>query len=177
MKRGPVLLVCASLAVAGCGGDTHQDMRAWMADQGKNVKGKIEPLPQVQPYEPFAYNAFDLPDPFKPRKIEPNRGDNRLAPDMTRRKEPLEAFPLESLTMVGTMQRGSNVFALVRTPAKDVFQKRTGNHLGQDYGVVTAITDNEIRLKELVQDSAGDWTERTSTLQLIAAADAKQGGR
>ena len=177
MKRGPVLLVCASLAVAGCGGDTHQDLRAWMADQGKNVKGKIEPLPQVQPYEPFAYNAFDLPDPFKPRKIEPNRGDTRLAPDMTRRKEPLEAFPLESLTMVGTMQRGSNVFALVRTPEKDVFQVRTGNHLGQDYGVVTAITDNEIRLKELVQDSAGDWTERTSTLQLIAAADAKQGGK
>ena len=177
MKCWPALLVCASLVMAGCGGETHQDLRAWMADQGKDVKGKIDPLPQVQPYEPFAYNAFDLPDPFKPRKIEPNRGNNRLAPDMTRRKEPLEAFPLESLTMVGTMQQGKTVFALVRTPEKDVFQVRQGNYLGQDYGVVTAITDNEIRLKELVQDSAGDWTERTSTLQLIAADAKSQGGK
>jgi type IV pilus assembly protein PilP len=167
MKCWPALLVCASFVVAGCGGDSHQDLRAWMADQGKNVKGKIEPLPQVQPYEPFTYNAFDLPDPFKPRKIEPNRGNNQLAPDMTRRKEPLEAFPLESLTMVGTMQQGKTMFAIVRTPERDIFQVRPGNYLGQDYGVVTAITDNEIRLKELVQDSAGDWTERTSALQLI----------
>src|SRR5438876_10785239 len=133
MKYWPALLVCASLAMAGCGGETHQDLRAWMADQGKDVKGKIEPLPQVQPYEPFAYNAFDLPDPFKPRKIEPNRGNNRLAPDMTRRKEPLEAFPLESLTMVGTMQQGKAVFDLVRTPEQDVFQVRQGNYLGQDH--------------------------------------------
>lgn len=169
MKCWPALLICASVAVAGCGGDSHQDLRAWMADQGKNVKGKIDPLPQVQPYEPFAYNAFDLPDPFKPRKIEPSRGNNRLAPDMTRRKEPLEAFPLESLNMVGTMQQGKTMFALVRTPERDVFQVRPGNYLGQDYGVVTAIADNEIRLKELVQDSAGDWTERTSTLQLMQA--------
>src|SRR5436305_10141226 len=106
MRWWPVLVVGASLVVAGCGGDTHQDLRAWMAEQGKNVKGKIEPLPQVQPYEPFAYNAFDLPDPFKPRKIEqPNRASNGLAPDLGRRKEPLEAFPLESLNMVGTMQQ------------------------------------------------------------------------
>jgi type IV pilus assembly protein PilP len=174
MRLWPLLLLGGTLAVSGCGGDSHQDLKNWMAEQGKNVKGKIDPLPQVQPYEPFAYNAFNLPDPFKPRKIEPSRGDSRLAPDMTRRKEPLEAFPLESLAMVGTMQQGNQMFALVRTPEKDVFQVRPGNHLGQDYGVVTAITDSEIRLKELVQDSAGDWTERNSALQLLQA-DAKGG--
>src|SRR5437773_4587608 len=131
MRRGARLVVLASALVAGCGGESHQDLRAWMAEQGKNAKGRLDPLPQIRPYEPFAYNAFDLPDPFKPRKIEPNRGNNRLAPDMTRRKEPLEAFPLESLTMVGTMQQGKTVFALVRTPEKDVFQVRHGNYLGQ----------------------------------------------
>jgi type IV pilus assembly protein PilP len=140
-----------------------------MADQGAGAKGKLEPLPQIKPYEPFAYNAFDLPDPFKPRKIEPGRGSSKLAPDMNRRKEPLEAFPLEALNMVGSMQQGKTTFALVRTPERDVFQVRVGNYMGQDYGVVTAITDSEIRLKELVQDSAGDWTERSSTLQLIPA--------
>ena len=88
---------------------------------------------------------------------------------MNRRREPLEAFPLESLNMVGSMQQGKTTFALVRTPEREVFQVRVGNYMGQDYGVVTAITDGEIRLKELVQDSAGDWTERSSTLQLIPA--------
>lgn len=169
MKRGLVLAICGSLALAACGGESHQDLRAWMAEQGQGVKGKLEPLPQVKPYEPFTYNAFDLPDPFKPRKIELGRGNGKMAPDVGRRKEPLEAFPLESLNMVGSMQQGKVTYALVRTPEKDVYQVRLGNYMGQDYGVVTAISDGEIRLKELVQDSAGDWTERSSTLQLIQA--------
>jgi type IV pilus assembly protein PilP len=170
MKRRLVLAVCGCIALAACGGESHQDLRAWMATQGEGVKGKLEPLPQMKPYEPFTYNAFDLPDPFKPRKIEPGRsGSSKLAPDLARRKEPLEAFPLESLNMVGSMQQGKATYGLVRTPERDVFQVRVGNYMGQDYGVVTAITDAEIRLKELVQDSAGDWTERSSTLQLIQA--------
>jgi type IV pilus assembly protein PilP len=172
MKRGLVVAVCAGIGLAACGGETHQDLRAWMADQGKGVKVKLEPLPQMKPYEPFTYNAFDLPDPFKPRKVEPGRGNSKLAPDMTRRKEPLEAYPLEALNMVGSLQQGKAMYALVRTPDKEVYQVRIGNYMGQDYGVVTSITDGEIHLKELVQDSAGDWTERSSTLQLIQA-DAK----
>jgi len=168
MKRWRALGMAAVLLLAGCGGESHQDLRAWMAEQGKGVKGKLEPLPQMKPYEPFTYNAFDLSDPFKPRKIEPNRGSSKLAPDTSRRKEPLEAFPLESLTMVGSMQQGKSTFALVRTTERDVYQVRVGNYLGQDYGVVTAVTDSEIRLRELVQDSAGDWTERNSTLLIQA---------
>jgi type IV pilus assembly protein PilP len=169
MKRWLPLAFVALVLLAGCGGESHQDLRAWMAEQGKGVKGKVDPLPQMKPYEPFAYNAFDLPDPFKPRKVEPSRSGSKLAPDLTRRKEPLEAFPLESLNMVGSLEQRKTMYALVRTPEKDVYQVRVGNYLGQDYGVITAITDSEIRLKELVQDSAGDWTERTSALQLIPA--------
>ena len=175
MKLGLVLLIGGCALLAGCGGESHQDLRAWMAAQGQSAKGKLEPLPQMKPYEPFTYNAFDLPDPFKPRKIEPGRGgSSKLAPDLTRRKEPLESFPLESLNMVGTMQQGKATYGLVRTPEREVFQVRVGNYMGQDYGVVTAITDGEIRLKELVQDSAGDWTERSSTLQLIQAGSTTQ---
>jgi type IV pilus assembly protein PilP len=172
MKRGLAVALCGCLALAACGGDSHQDLRAWMAAQGQGVKGKLDPLPQVKPYEPFTYNAFDLPDPFKPRKIEPGRGSSKLAPDLTRRKEPLEAFPLESLSMVGSLQQRKATYGLVRTPEREVYQVRVGNYMGQDYGIVTAISDDEIRLKELVQDSAGDWTERSSTLQLLQA-DAK----
>ena len=99
MKRWVTIAVSAVVALAGCGGESHQDLRAWMQEQGKGVKGKLDPLPQVKPYEPFAYNAFDLPDPFKPRTIEPAKGGSKLAPDTARRKEPLEAYPLESLNM------------------------------------------------------------------------------
>ncbi len=173
MIRRLVIYGGIGLLVAGCGGESHQDLRAWMQEQGKGVKGKLDPLPQVKPYEPFAYNAFDLPDPFKPRKIEPVKGGSKMAPDLTRRKEPLEAFPLESLQMVGTLQRGKNTFALVRTTDKDIYQIKIGNYMGQNFGVVVEITDGEIRLKELVQDGAGDWTERSSTIQL-AEADQRQ---
>jgi type IV pilus assembly protein PilP len=176
MRRGLAsAVVCVLvLALAGCGGESHGDLRAWMAEQGKGVKGKLDPLPQMRPYEPFAYNAFDLPDPFKPRKIEPAKGGSKLAPDLTRRREPLESFPLESLNMVGTLAKDKTVYALVRTPQRDLYQVRAGNYLGQNYGVVTGVTENEVRLKELVQDGAGDWTERSSTLQLLQADNKAQ---
>jgi type IV pilus assembly protein PilP len=179
--RRELILVCAAALVAACGGESHQDLRAWMAEQGKNAKGRLEQPPQIKPYEPFAYNAFDLPDPFKPRKIEPAKSTSKLAPDLARRKEPLEAYPLEALNMVGTLQRERTMFALVRTPEKDLYQVRAGNYLGQNFGVVTAVTDNEIKLKELVQDGAGDWTERSSALQLqqgeTTAQAPRQGSR
>jgi type IV pilus assembly protein PilP len=166
MTTRTLLVMVAALAVAGCGGESHQDLRAWMAEQGKGGRGRLDPVPQMRPFEPFAYNAFDLPDPFKPRKIEPAKGQSKLQPDLARRKEPLESFPLESLAMVGTLAKEKSVFGLVRTPEKDVYQVRLGNHMGQDFGVIVAIGDSEIKVKELVQDGGGDWTERTSTLQL-----------
>ena len=167
MKRWMALTLGASVLLAGCGGESHQDLRAWMVDQGKGARGRVDPLPQIKPYEPFAYNAFDLPDPFKPRKIEPTKGGSKLAPDLTRRREPLEAYPLESLEMVGTLAKGKLTYALVRTPDRDVYQVSAGNYLGQNFGVILGVTESEIRMKELVQDGSGDWTERTGTLQLI----------
>ena len=166
MMRAAAICVCACLALAACGGSGHPDLDAWMKEQGKTAKGKLDPLPQIKPYDPFTYNAFDLPDPFKPRKIEPTKGGGRLAPDFTRRKEPLESFPLESLLMVGTLAKNKTTYALVATPERDVFQVRAGNYLGQNYGVITEIGDSELKLKELLQDGAGDWTERSSSLQL-----------
>ena len=91
---------------------------------------------------------------------------SKLSPDLVRRKEPLESYPLESLVMVGTLEKDKTVYALVRTPDKDVYQVRAGNYLGQNFGVVIGIGDADLKLKELVQDGSGDWTERSSTLQL-----------
>jgi type IV pilus assembly protein PilP len=174
MTRAAAICLCASLALGACGDAGHPDLDAWMKDQGKSVKGKLEPLPQIKPYDPFTYNAFDLPDPFKPRKIEPTKGGSKLAPDFTRRKEPLEGFPLESLNMVGTLSKNKTTYALVRTPERDVFQVRAGNYMGQNYGVIIEIGDSDLKLKELLQDGAGDWTERSSSLQLQQPADQKR---
>jgi type IV pilus assembly protein PilP len=171
MKRAAFFALASVTLLAGCGPRNHQDLVDWMAAQGKGMRGHLDPVPQIKPYEPFAYNDFDLPDPFKPRKIEPAKSDNanKLAPDLNRRKEPLEAYPLESLSMVGTLQKGQALYALVKTPERDLYQVRQGMHMGQDYGVIVAISDADVKLKELVQDGAGDWSERSSTLNLLQA--------
>ena len=171
MNRVAWISLMTVLLVAGCGGQSHQDLRNWMAEQGKGVRGKLDPLPQIKPYEPFAYADFDLPDPFKPRKIEPVKGEStsKLAPDLNRRREPLEAYPLEGLSMVGTLEKGKALYALVKTPERDIYQVRQGNHMGQNFGVIVGISDTEIKLKELMQDGAGDWSERSSTLNLLQA--------
>jgi len=176
MNRVALISMMTVALLAGCGGQSHQDLRNWMAEQGKGVRGKLDPLPQIKPYEPFAYADFDLPDPFKPRKIEPVKGTeatSKLAPDLNRRKEPLEAYPLEGLSMVGTLEKGKTRYALVKTPERDIYQVRQGNHMGQNFGVVVGISDTDIKLKELMQDGAGDWSERSSTLNLLQA-DQKQ---
>jgi type IV pilus assembly protein PilP len=164
--RAAILSVLMSALFAGCGGEPNQGLRQWMDDQAKTMKGKVDTLPVVKPYVPFAYNAFDLPDPFKPRKIEPTRGSSKLAPDLNRRKEPLESYPIESVRMVGTLERGKTMYALVRATDRTVYQVRAGNYMGQNFGVITSITEGDIRLRELVQDSSGDWAERQSRLLL-----------
>ncbi|HJU22036.1 MAG TPA: pilus assembly protein PilP [Casimicrobiaceae bacterium] len=176
MKRAAFIAVASSALLAACGSSNHQDLIDWMAAQGKGMRGHLDPIPQIKPYEPFVYNDFDLPDPFKPRKIEPMKSDNanKLAPDLNRRKEPLEAYPLESLSMVGTLEKGRTRYGLIKTPEKDIYQVRQGMHMGQNFGVITDITDNEIKLKELMQDGSGDWSERSSTLNLLAGDQKEQ---
>jgi len=125
----------------------------------------------LKAFEPFSYEGFDLPDPFKPRKLTEKRDGpaNGLAPDLNRRKEPLEAFPLEQLKMVGTLSQGNDTYALVRAD-KTLYRVKKGNYMGQNFGLITDVTENEIKLKEIVQDSAGDWAERQSVLPLLEEA-------
>jgi len=162
------LVACVLLPslLVGCG-EGFSDLRQFVKDSEKSVTRKIDPLPQVKPFAPFAYEGFDLPDPFKPRKLaisKENAGGN--SPDLNRRKEPLEAFPLEQLKMVGTLEQLGTIFALVRAE-KTLYRVKKGNYLGQNFGLIVDITDSEIKLKEIVQDTAGDWAERESVLPLL----------
>jgi type IV pilus assembly protein PilP len=169
MMRWIILAVIAALMLGGCGGDgSLSDLRQFVKNADKLPHGKIPPLPEVKPYQPFQYTAFNIPDPFKPRKVEtPKTAGSKLKPDLNRRREPLEAYSLESLKMVGTLERDKKMYALVLAPDHNLFYVAVGNYIGQNFGHITQITDGEIKLKELVQDGSGDWTARTSALQLI----------
>ena len=168
MKR---LLVPIALAVLGGCSSELNELKNFVRDSEKGLPRRVEPLPAVKPFEPFAYEGFDLPDPFKPRKLTPHKegGAGGIAPDLNRRKEPLEAFPLEQLKMVGTLQQGNDMYALVRAE-KTLYRVKKGNYMGQNFGLITDVTESEIKLKEIVQDSAGDWAERQSVLPLLEEA-------
>lgn len=163
MKRLASLVIV--LGLTGCGGSGMNDLKTFVAESGKDMQGKIEPLPEVKAYEPFSYEAFDLPDPFKPRKLATGGGGG-TQPDLSRPKEPLEAFSLETLKMVGRLSKKGKVQAVIRTPDNTVYRVMKGNYVGQNFGLVTQIGDTEVTLREIIQDSAGDWSERISTLVL-----------
>ena len=164
MKR---LLVPIALAVLASCSSEIDELKSFVRDSEKGLPRRIDPLPPVKPFEPFAYEGFDLPDPFKPRKLTaPKEGGGGLAPDLNRRKEPLEAFPLEQLKMVGTLSQGKDTYAIVRAD-KTLYRVKKGNYMGQNFGLITDVTESEIKLKEIVQDSAGDWAERQSVLPLL----------
>jgi type IV pilus assembly protein PilP len=162
-----IVLSCAA-ALSGCTGEEHSDLRQFVKESDKLPGGRIQPLPEVKPYEPFAYNAYDLTDPFKPRKIEPPKSTSKggLQPDFNRAREALEAFPLENLKMVGTLQQKDQVFALVKAPDSALYRVKSGNYLGQNFGRIVGISETDIKLKEIVQDSGGNWEEKEQALML-----------
>lgn len=161
-------VVLASVVLAACSGGENEDLRQWMNDAAKDIKGRIPPLPQVKPYEPVPYDAGNLMDPFKPAKIgseQKKSGGTGMQPDLDRPREPLEASPLESLKYVGVMTKKNASYAIIQVDGS-LYQVRVGNYMGQNFGVVTKVSESEVTLKELIQDSAGDWVERTSALLL-----------
>ena len=164
----------AAAVLAGCGGDEHRELRQELAEATKDFRGQVPPLPQVKPYEPVPYTAEGLTDPFRPERIEVARTDKKenvnakLAEQEKRIKEPLEAFPLESIQMLGTITQEKETFALVKA-GPNLYRVKKGMYMGQNFGVITSIDETQISLKELVQDSGGEWVERASTLQLVEA--------
>jgi len=173
MRKIALAFVC--LVLLACSGGDNEDLRQWMNEAAKDAKGKIPPLPQVKPYEPVPYDVGNLLDPFKVAKIGSDQkkgGSGGLQPDLDRPREPLEAFPLESLKYVGVMTKKKGSFAIILVDGS-LYQARVGNYMGQDFGVITAISETEVALKELVQDPSGDWVERVSTLLLQGQEDRK----
>ncbi len=160
----------AFLLVVGCSGDEHSGVKQWMAESSRDLRGRVPPLPTIKTFPVVSYEAGSLVDPFRPSKLEAPKsgGGSGLQPDLNRRREPLEAFPLESLRMVGVLNMKGRPVAIVSAD-RTLYQVGVGNYMGQNFGVITQVTENEIKLKELIEDTNGDWVERVSTLQLQEA--------
>ncbi|QID16789.1 pilus assembly protein PilP [Nitrogeniibacter mangrovi] len=163
MKK--LLILMPLVLLVGCSGD-QEDLRAWMTRQEAGMKGQVKPLPDIKPFPQVDYEVATVQSPFDPEKfVAPTSVVGGPRPDVNRQREPLEAYPLESLKMVGAMMKKGSAHALVDAGGS-IYQVRVGNYMGQNFGVVTNITETEIQLKELVEDLNGDWVERTSALYL-----------
>ena len=166
-----LVLMGASVALlAACSG-SNDELRQWMADTRKEMRPVTATLAEPKTFEPFIYRDQTEIDPFDPSKVAnalkalSAKSTSGLAPDLGRRKEPLESYPIDTITMVGTLQRPNLRYALLRADGV-IYQIKVGNYIGQNFGIVTKINESEVALKEVVQDAAGEWVERATTLQL-----------
>jgi type IV pilus assembly protein PilP len=167
VNRQIMMLLLSALLVACEGGSNYSDLEAFVSTAGEGLVGHVDPLPEVKTYESFTYTAFDIPSPFTPRKNEQvQHVSSDLQPDLNRRKEFLESYPLESLQMVGSLEQNEIFYGVIKSPEGTLYRVAVGNYLGQDFGQIRQISESEIRLREIIQDGVNEWTERVSTLML-----------
>ena len=169
MRRAFLPFVLAIGLLAGCSSDGLEDLRDFVKNAHADRKPKIEPLPEIKPYEAFAYAASDLTNPFSPANLRPQSIQAKSGgprPDMNRRKEPLEDFPLDALKMVGTLSKGKQSWGIIQTADGAVYRVQKGNHLGQNFGRITRVTDEKIDLIELIQGAMGEWVEREANIAI-----------
>ena len=165
-----MLAAAAVAALAGCN-DNGVELQLWMQETTQQTKVSISQLSEPKKFIPFLYDSKASVDPYNPKKLlvafarAQNNSNSMLKPDMERRREPLESYPLDTLKMVGTLQRPGTTFALLQAD-KTVFQAKVGNYIGQNFGLITKVTDTEVELKEIVQDDSGEWVERPAKLEL-----------
>lgn len=166
-------IAVAAVGLTGCFGSEQEDLQRWMAEQRAQVKPSVPPITEPKKFTPQAYTEAAAVDPFNMQKLtQALRRDSAqpstsglIAPELARRKEALEAFPLDAMAMVGSLSRSGQPVALISVD-KLLYQVRVGNYLGLNYGRITRISETELGLREIVQDAAGEWIERVATLQL-----------
>lgn len=171
--RTPIFLGLI-VALAGCFSSGENDLQLWMAEQRANAKPTVTPLTEPKKFVPEPYSQAGALEPFNQVKlVQALRRDSTqvasnaalIAPEMTRRKEPLESFPLDAMAMVGSLNKTGVPTALLKIDNL-IYQVRVGNYLGQNYGKIIGITENSIQLREIAQDATGDWIERPVSLDL-----------
>ena len=170
-----VSVMLVLFGMAGCGSSGQEELQHWMAEQRNATKPKVQPLPEPTKFSPQTYSQEGAIEPFSNQKLaqalkrdsnQPTANAALITPELSRRKEPLEAVPLDAVVMVGSLIRVGQPVALVRVDNL-IYQLRVGNHVGQNYGRITQVTETSLGLREIVQDAVGEWIERPATLQLL----------
>lgn len=162
------------LTLTACSNNGVSEVQEWMDQVKKETRVVVPKISAPKVYLPFAYAGKNNVDPFNPAKLLvvlariKAESSNGLKPDMERRREVLEAYPLDTLKMVGFIEKPNLRYALIQVD-KTIFQAKIGNYIGQDFGMITKVTETEIEIKEIVQDAAGEWTERQAKLELQEA--------
>ena len=163
--------LAAAMLLAGCGDSDVREVRDWMEQVKRDTHPAVKPLPEPKDFLPYAYGARQAVDPFNPNKLlgELARvaatSNNPNQSDLQRPREQLETYPLDTMQMVGTMEKGGVRFALLQVD-RSLYQVRAGQRIGQNFGVVTHVGDDVVDIREVVQDAAGEWTGRMSKLEL-----------
>ncbi len=160
-------VIALSTLIAGCVNDNMSDLQGYVEQTKAKKGGAIEPLPDVKTYETYAYDETTLRDPFQPsvaRKVVRSTSD--LRPDVKRNREVLEQFPLDTLTMVGSLEQGGDKWALIRAKDGTLYRTKKGRYIGQDFGKIIRVTETEIILQETVPDGLGGWVRRQATLSV-----------
>jgi type IV pilus assembly protein PilP len=165
-RRLAVVLLCAGYAALTACSSADTELARFIEDTKKEPGGRVEPLPEIKPYETFVYAAAEMRSPFLPSSPGSGAGYGGIRPDQKRNREFLEQFSLDTLKMVGTLRLGGQMFGLVQTKDGLVHRVTTGNHLGQAEGKITEITPAKISLVEIVPDSLGGYMERPAALAL-----------
>jgi len=165
MRTGVAALL--AVALAGCD-DGRDDLRSYIERVNSRPAQPLEPLPEPKTYQPFTYREQGRRNPFVPIEPELNVRDRSddLRPDQDRPREPLEAYPLDALRMVGAVTKSGTRYALIRDPEGVIHRVPIGAHAGQNYGRITAITPTEVQLVEIVPDGFGSWTKRPAAIPL-----------
>ena len=158
-------LVALAATLTACG-KGMSDLESWVSEVKARPPAPIPPIPQMKQYEAFAYEDAGKRDPFAALASARQNPGNGPKPDLNRNKEPLEEFPLDGLRMVGTIDSKGKVFALIKAPDGVVHRVTAKNFMGQNYGEITAISEAEVSLMELVPDGFGGWIQRPATLAL-----------
>jgi len=163
-----ILTLLLSLLLLGCAAEEHQDLREWMRDEAKGMKGKVAPLPEITAFPVVAYETETLTPPFAPGKIVTlDVSSDKSAPDRSRPQQPLEAFPIEDLRVMGIIMAGSVPYALIQTPPPNKPKHvRVGEYMGRSFGKITAITSEAITVIETVKDANGAWVSQERQLSV-----------
>jgi type IV pilus assembly protein PilP len=170
-KLSALLPIILASALTGCGDGGVQEVKQWMAETRQQTKVFVPKLAEPKVFTPFIYNAQNEVDPYNPAKLSvalakmQAKSTSRFKPDMERRRELLESYPLDTLKMVGTLQKTGLSYALLQAD-KAIVQAKVGNYIGQNFGMITKVNETEIEIREIVQDASGEWVERKAKLEL-----------